>query len=111
MNNFIWPADATADASQEPSSSLQCSACGRNFTQTNAYSTHTRSCQSQKKRLASALDLAKEKYRRKKVRLNESPALQQPLLESNLVEATVPSIEVWASKNHVAFLSELDDLT
>lgn len=100
MDEFIWHADATFDSdvtSQDSSSGLQCPACGRNFAQSNAYSTHVRSCQPQKKRIASSLDLAKERYRRKKARLNEPPASQPSLLERNL-EAIGPSTEVRASK-------------
>ncbi len=99
MDEFIWHADEAADAFQNDNPSLQCTACGRTFIQSNAYSVHIRSCRPQKKRLASALDLAKEKYRRKKARLNEPPAAEPPLLQPNS-EETDPSIEVRASNVH-----------
>ncbi len=54
----------------DASHTLQCQACGRKFAQSNAYSTHVGSCRPQKKRVASALDIAQELYRRKKARLN-----------------------------------------
>lgn len=100
MNDFIWIPDAILDSSQDASSIrvLQCPACGRNFTQSNAYSTHVRSCRPQKKRVASALDLAKERYKRKKARLDEPPVAQPPVLESNLLEEIAPSIEVRTSE-------------
>lgn len=66
MEDFY--AVAFSDASQ----SLQCLACHREFGQSNAYSTHVGSCRPQKKRMASALDLAKETYRRKKARFNDN---------------------------------------
>lgn len=53
---------------------LQCAACGRTFVQVNAYSIHVGSCRPQKKRMASALEAAKEKYTNKKARLNPAPA-------------------------------------
>lgn len=51
---------------------LLCEACGRGFTQMNAFSNHISSCRQQKKRMASALGEAKEKYRNKKARLEAS---------------------------------------
>ena len=57
--------------------SLICVACGRSFAQPNAYSNHIGSCRAQKKRMASALEVAKEKYRNKKARLDTIPT---PLL-------------------------------
>ena len=96
MEEFIWHADVAADASQNENLSLQCIACGRTFIQSNAYSVHIRSCRPQKKRLASALDLAKEKYRRKKARLNDPPVAEPPLLQP-ISEETDPSTEVRAS--------------
>ncbi|KJA18101.1 hypothetical protein HYPSUDRAFT_122231, partial [Hypholoma sublateritium FD-334 SS-4] len=59
---------------------LLCEACGRNFAQMNAYSNHIGSCRRQKKRMASALGSAKEKYRNKKARLETST--QTHLIES-----------------------------
>lgn len=66
---------------------LQCTACGRNFRQSNAYSTHVLSCRPQKRRMASALESAKETYKRKKARINSAP------VHFNLQEAE-HSIEV-----------------
>lgn len=103
MDDFIWHADAAFDVSQDSSSSLQCLACSRKFAQSNAYSTHVRSCRPQRKRVASALDLAKENYRRKKARFNEPPAPQPPLLEPNL-EAIGLSTEVRTSCLYILFL-------
>lgn len=59
---------------------LQCAACGRNFRQSNAYTTHVSSCRPQKRRMASALESAKETYRRKKARQSNVP------VHSNLQE-------------------------
>lgn len=56
---------------------LLCEACGRGFAQMNAYSNHTGSCRQQKKRMASALGSAKEKYRNKKARLETVMQLHQ----------------------------------
>ena len=101
MDEFIWHADATFDVPSNPN--LNCPACGRTFLQSNAYSVHIRSCRPQKKRLASALDLAKEKYRRKKARLDEPPAAQPPLLEPNLeeightMEVSAPEVSINAA--------------
>lgn len=50
--------------------------CGRSFTQPNALTNHTRSCQNAKKRLSSALDHAKKKWT---VRKRQRIALEQPL--------------------------------
>lgn len=75
---------------------LICEACGRSFEQVNAYSNHIGSCRLQKKRMASALGAAKEKYRNKKARLNTT--LAQPLdslaSSSQLDTAPVNIIEV-----------------
>ncbi|KJA13829.1 hypothetical protein HYPSUDRAFT_99722, partial [Hypholoma sublateritium FD-334 SS-4] len=72
---------------------LQCLACGRNFTQSNAYSTHMRSCRPQRKRMASALELAKETYKRKKFRTALNPPEQEQLSQLNLSPAE-PPVEV-----------------
>ena len=63
----------------DASHTLRCQASGREFAQSNAYSTHVGSCHPQKKRVASALDIAQELYRRKKARLNH-----------DLVETQIP---------------------
>ena len=74
---------------------LLCEACGRNFAQMNAYSIHIGRCRPQKKRMASALELAQETYRRKKLRLNDPPIQPQLVLqpEYNLILAEGPSHE------------------
>ncbi len=64
--------DATTDAAGTRS----CEACGRTFVQMNAYSNHIGSCRPGKKRLASALEMAKEKYRHKKSRLEKGSIAQ-----------------------------------
>lgn len=69
---------------------LLCEACGRTFVQMNAYSNHVGSCAHRKKRMASALETAKEKYRNKKSRL-EMPSTAPPLrAESLLQQLTTP---------------------
>lgn len=54
-----------------PSAWYQVCACGRTFSVLQAYSYHKRSCQKTKKRLASALEKAKEVWEAKKRRKNE----------------------------------------
>lgn len=51
-------------------SSLSCS-CGRFFSQQSALTNHTRNCKLSKKRLASALDSAKEVWQRRKKKKQE----------------------------------------
>lgn len=72
---------------------LQCLACGRTFLQSNAYSIHVGSCRPQKKRMASALELAKETFKKKKLRMAENPNTQQQQLSESQPVAG-PSIEV-----------------
>lgn len=48
---------------------LLCKACGRDFAHLNAYSSHFGSCRKGKRKIASALELAKENYRIKRHRL------------------------------------------
>lgn len=82
------------DASFGPSELLLlCLACGRNFAQSNVYSTHIRSCRPQRKRMASALELAKEVYKRKKSRTALNPPEQEQLSQLNLQPAE-PPVEV-----------------
>lgn len=69
--------DFNIEATFDDSHILKCPACGRNFAKSNAYSIHVGSCQPQKKRMAGALELAKETYRKKKARLNNA-TLHQP---------------------------------
>ena len=78
MNDFYITTNF--DASQ----ALQCQACGREFARSNAYSTHVGSCRPQKKRVASALDIAQELYRRKKARLSHDPVQMQIPQSSDL---------------------------
>lgn len=76
-------------------SSLTCSGCGRNFAQSNAYSNHIGSCRPGKKRMASALEVAQEAYRKKKrSRLDSfvTPSQPQPLQPSQL--APEPTVDV-----------------
>ncbi len=67
---------------------LFCEACGRNFAQMNAYSIHIGRCRPQKKRMASALEEAKEKYRNKKARLNTSASQIRPATPDQVEVAT-----------------------
>lgn len=78
------------DMSLDTSHLFQCLACGRKFALSNAYSTHLGSCQPRKKRMGSALELAKETYARKKSRLcNPLPQLQPPLQPAVVMEPIV----------------------
>ncbi|KJA25469.1 hypothetical protein HYPSUDRAFT_94104, partial [Hypholoma sublateritium FD-334 SS-4] len=74
--------------------SLICAACGRSFARLNAYSNHIGSCRAQKKRTASALEVAKEKYRNKKTRLNTTPAQPISSEPNQLTTVTDTIIEV-----------------
>lgn len=66
-------------------------ACGRTFVQVNAYTTHAGSCRPQKKRMASALEAAKERYATKKARLNPVP-MQLPPNKAD--QQATPVVEV-----------------
>jgi hypothetical protein len=58
--------------------------CGRIFTQTYAYTNHSRNCKSTKTRLSSALEKAKERYyanKRRKTEVTQSEATGSPRLE------------------------------
>lgn len=71
---------------------LHCSACGREFLHSNAYSVHVGSCQPQKKRIASSLELAKEMYKRRKTINSNAPAqiqLSQPEPPENAPISTI----------------------
>ncbi len=72
-----------------------CPACGRIFGKLSAYNSHVGSCRKRKKRMASALELAQETYRRKKLCLNDPPFQPQLVLqpESSFNEAAGPSQE------------------
>lgn len=86
MDDFY--AIAIPDASQR----LRCVACGREFAQSNAYSNHVSSCRSKKKRMASALDQAKETYRKKKARFNTTLGQPQELESQELrADAATPA--------------------
>lgn len=65
-------------------SSLSC-LCGKTFSQQNALTNHTRSCKSSKKRLASALDVAKDVWsRRKKKKQDRLPEAKGALNEADV---------------------------
>lgn len=72
---------------------LQCLACGRNFAQSNAYSTHVRSCRPQRKRMASALEAAKETYKHKKLRTALNPP-DEPQMSQCDLQIVAPPDEV-----------------
>ncbi len=83
---------------------LRCQACGREFAQSNAYSTHVGSCRPQKKRMASALDTAQELYRRKKARLNHDLVETQVPQSLDLHTAAAEPAETEVSGLHVSQL-------
>ncbi len=103
FSDFIWHHEATFDPSQYLSSNLQCPTCGRSFTQSNAYSTHARTCRTGKKRIASSLDLVKENFKIKKARLNEPsddhgvdvPGAMPPAMEVRIQDSYVNFVD-WA---------------
>ena len=70
----------------DPSSfqNLICAACGRIFMQPTACSNHVRSCRFQRKRTASALEIAKETYRNKKICHAVNQAQASQLIKLNL---------------------------
>ncbi len=73
-----------------PSQSLVCSACGRRFDRQSAYSNHSGRCRFQKKRMANALGVAKEKYKNKKARLDPDPihlSLDKPDQSASIIDA------------------------
>lgn len=57
---------------QHSSSSFRCIACGRQFAQSGAYTTHAGSCRPKKRKISGALVSAKEVYSKKKARLEHS---------------------------------------
>lgn len=61
-----------------PQQLLQCSACGREFSQSSSFSIHAGSCRPSKKRMITALGSAKESYLRKKARFNPPSVEQAP---------------------------------
>lgn len=69
------------------SSDLRCY-CGKQFSQQSAFTNHTRTCKSTKKRLASALDLAKDVWiRRKKQKQHRLPEVNSGTLEAMVENA------------------------
>ena len=66
--------------------------CGRVFTQTYAYTNHSRNCKKTKTRLSSALEKAKERYfakKRCKTEVTQSEATGSPKMEE-VVQAGAP---------------------
>ena len=64
--------------------------CGRIFTQTYAYTNHSRNCKKTKTRLTSALEKAKERYyanKRRKTEVTQSGATDSPRMEEVQTEA------------------------
>lgn len=78
--------DATYDAPV-----FLCEACNRGFAQMNAYSNHVGSCRYRKKRTASALEAAKEKYRNKKSRLDTASTAQPSQQENSSQQPIAPA--------------------
>jgi hypothetical protein len=77
--------------------------CGRIFTQTYAYTNHSRNCKKTKTRISSALEKAKERYyanKRRKTEVTQSEATGSPRLEE-VVQAEAPGSPLPAA----AFLS------
>lgn len=62
--------------------------CGREFYQQNTYGKHQRSCKSTKKRLAGALDRAKEIWTQKKQKLDPIPSTLTSAVDEPLVNAS-----------------------
>ncbi|KAF9473559.1 hypothetical protein BDN70DRAFT_761574, partial [Pholiota conissans] len=76
--------------------------CGRNFAQLNAYSNHVNSCRPQKKRMASALETAKETYRlRKKARLHTTAAASEPHINQLHEPQSGPTAESSSTSNSI----------
>jgi hypothetical protein len=66
--------------------------CGRVFTQTYAYTNHSRNCKKTKTRLSSALAKAKERYfanKRCKTEVTQSEATGSPQME-DVIQAEAP---------------------
>lgn len=66
--------------------------CGRVFTQTYAYTNHSRNCKKTKTRLSSALEKAKERYyanKRSKTEVTQSEATGSPRIEE-VVQTEAP---------------------
>jgi hypothetical protein len=66
--------------------------CGRIFTQTYAYTNHSRICKKTKTRLSSALEKAKERYyanKRHKTQVTQSETTSSPRMEE-IVQAEAP---------------------
>jgi hypothetical protein len=66
--------------------------CGRIFTQTYAFTNHSRNCKKTKTRLSSALEKAKERYfanKRRKTDVTQSDATGSPRMEE-VVQTEAP---------------------
>jgi len=66
--------------------------CGRIFTQTYAYTNHSRNCKKTKARLSSALEKAKERFyanKRRKTEVTQSEATGSPRMEE-VVQTEAP---------------------
>lgn len=96
--------DLQITTSLDTSHVIQCLTCGREFAQTNAYSIHARNCRPQKKRMASALEIARENYRRKKARLSHPPVEEQ--IPQSTTQTAGASVEV--SSLHVLLISSIN---
>jgi hypothetical protein len=72
--------------------------CGRSFLQPGAFTKHKRTCQSSKKRLASALDKAKQLWKgskRRRLEIDSSELKQLPLAAGLVLESQVaPSVSM-----------------
>jgi hypothetical protein len=73
--------------------------CGRIFTQTYAYTNHSRNCKKTKTRLSSSLEKAKERYyanKRQKTEVTQSEATGSPRMEE-IVQAEEPGFPLPAA--------------
>lgn len=84
-----YGADTSDSSASTLHSSLSC-LCGKTFNQQNALANHTRSCKSSKKRLASALDLAKDVWQRRKRKKEERlPEVESAMIEMDVVPTVI----------------------
>lgn len=92
-----YGAETPGSSSSTLYSSLSC-LCGKTFSQQNALANHTRSCKSSKKRLSSALDLAKDVWqRRKKKKQERLPEAENTMIEVDVVPMVIeiPSVRLF----------------